>query len=245
MLRIEIRTTTYLVSGKDIFRKYWKIYLIISQSFLGSFTRIKLNFIMKKSLLFISAVLFIVSCGKVKDATNAAEGLKNYAEGMKESASKMEGRKAKGDTIAMPYKDLQKLLPSDIAGYTKEGDPKGESVNMVGMSYSTASQIYKNGEAEITVNIMDYNASYAAFGAATAMFATGFSVDNDDEHVGAVDLGITGVKAWEEIKKKEKRSTVIAGINDRFLITAEGRNVENDAVKNAVKSVDFGKLTGM
>ena len=200
---------------------------------------------MKKSLLFISTILIVVSCGKVKDAANAAEGLKNYAEGMKESANKMEERKAKGDTISMPYKDLQSFLPSTIAGYTKDGDPKGESMNMVGMSYSTASQVYKSGDAEITVNIMDYNASYAAFGAATAMFATGFSVDNDEEHLGAVDLGITGVKAWEDVKKKEKRSTVMAGVNDRFLVTAEGKNVETDAVKNAIKSVDLGKLAGM
>lgn len=200
---------------------------------------------MKKSLLLISAILFIVSCGKVKDAANAAEGLKNYAEGMKESASKMEERKAKGDTISMPYTDLQKLLPSNIAGYTKDGDPKGESMNMVGMSFSTASQVYKNGDAEITVNIMDYNASYAAFGAATAMFATGFSVDNDEEYLGAVDLGISGVKAWEDVKKKEKRSTVMAGVNDRFLVTAEGRNVETDVVKDAIKSVDLAKLAGM
>lgn len=200
---------------------------------------------MKKSLLLCLAVIFLASCGKVKEAANAAEGLKNYAEGIKESASKMEERKAKGDTVSIPYADLQKMLPSSISGYTKEGDPKGESVSMVGMSYSTASQIYKNGESEITVNIMDYNASYAAFGAATAMFSTGFSVDNAEEHLGAIDLGISGVKAWEDVKKKEKRSTIMAGVNDRFLVTAEGRNVETDVVKDAIKSVDFSKLAGM
>jgi hypothetical protein len=200
---------------------------------------------MKKSLLIISTILFLASCGKVRDAANAAEGLKNYAEGIKASTDKMEERKAKGDTVSMPYTDLQKLLPSNISGYTKDGDPKGESINMVGMSYSTASQVYKNGDAEITVNIMDYNASYAAFGAATAMFATGFSVDNAEEHLGAVDLGISGVKAWEDVKKKEKRSTIMAGVNDRFLVTAEGRNVETDVVKDAIKSVEFSKLAGM
>jgi hypothetical protein len=203
---------------------------------------------MKKiSLLvcFLSAGILILSCGKVKEATNAAEGLKNYAEGLKESTSKMEERKAKGDTISIPYADLQKMLPSSISGFNKEGDPKGESINMMGMSYSTASQVYKSGDGEITLNIMDYNASYAAFGAATAMFATGFSVDNDQEHLGAIDLGISGVKAWEDVKKKEKHSTVMAGVNDRFLVTAEGRNVEPDAVKAAIKSVDFGKLAGM
>jgi uncharacterized protein YceK len=200
---------------------------------------------MKKSLLFISTIIFLSSCGKVRDAANAAEGLKNYAEGIKASTDKMEERKAKGDTVSMPYSDLQKLLPSSISGYAKDGDPKGESINMVGMSYSTASQVYKNGDAEITVNIMDYNASYAAFGAATAMFATGFSVDNAEEHLGAVDLGISGVKAWEDVKKKEKRSTIMAGVNDRFLVTVEGRNVETDVVKDAIKSVEFSKLAGM
>jgi hypothetical protein len=200
---------------------------------------------MKNSLLLLSSILFLVSCGKVKEAANAAEGLKNYAEGLKESASKVEERRAKGDTISMPYAELQKLLPSNISGYTKDGDPKGESINMVGMSYSTASQVYKNGDAEITVNIMDYNASYAAFGAATAMFATGFSVDNDQEHLGAVDLGISGVKAWEDVKKKEKRSTIMAGVNDRFLISAEGRNVDVEVVKDAIKAVGLEKLAGM
>lgn len=201
----------------------------------------------KLSLLgFLLAVgLSVLSCGKVKEAANAAEGLKNYAEGIKESASKKEERRAKGDTLSMPYADLQKMLPANISGYAKEGDPKGETMNMVGMSYSTASQVYKSGDGEITVNIMDYNASYAAFGAATAMFATGFSVDNDQEHMGAVDLGISGVKAWEDVKKKEKHSTIMAEINDRFLVTAEGRNVEPDAVKTALKSVDFGKLARM
>jgi hypothetical protein len=203
---------------------------------------------MKKISLFVYFLLtgiIVLSCGKVKEATNAAEGLKNYAEGLKESTSKMEERRAKGDTISMPYSELQKLLPTSISGYDKDGNPKGESINMMGISYSTASQVYKSGDSEITINIMDYNASYAGFGAATAMFATGFSVDNDQEHLGAIDLGISGVKAWEDVKKKEKRSTVMAGVNDRFLVTAEGRNVEPDAVKAAIKAVDFGKLAGM
>lgn len=193
----------------------------------------------------MSVSIMLLSCGKVKDATNAAEGLKNYAEGMKESANKMEERRAKGDTVSMPYSELQKLLPSSISGYTKDGVPKGESVNMAGMSYSTASQVFKNGDGEITVNIMDYSASYAAFGAATAMFSTGFSVDNDQEHLGAIDLGISGIKAWEDVKKKEKKSSIIVGVNERFLVTAEGRNVESDMVKEAVKSVDLKKLAGM
>ena len=42
---------------------------------------------------------------------------------------------------------------------------------------------------------------------------------------------------------KEKRSTIIAGVNDRFF--GDGRNVETDVVKDDIKSVDFNKLAGM
>ena len=182
---------------------------------------------------------------KSKRSRQCSRRFEKLAEGMKESASKIEARRAKGDTVSMPYADLQKMLPSNISGYNKDGEPKGETTNMTGMSYSTASQVYKSGDGEITVNIMDYNASYAAFGAATAMFATGFSVDNDQEHLGSIDLGISGVKAWEDVKKKEKNCTIMAGVNDRFLVTAEGINVDADAVKNAIKEVNFSKLAGM
>lgn len=155
-------------------------------------------------VFFLSAGILILSCGKVKEAANAVEGLRNYAEGVKESASKMEERKAKGNTISIPYKELQKMLPSSISGFTKNGEPSGRSVNMVGISYSMATQAFKSGNGEITINIMDYNASYAAFGMAISMFTSGLS-----------------------------------------MATAKGRNVEPNAVKEAIKSVDFGKLAGL
>ena len=44
---------------------------------------------------------------------------------------------------------------------------------------------------------------------------------------------------------KEERSTIMVGVNDRFWVTVEGRNVETDVVKDVIKSVDFNKLAGM
>ena len=62
--------------------------------------------------------------------------VKEYSEKVKESVdastNKMEARRAKGDTLAMPYKDLEAYLP-EISGYTKEGEPKGSQMNMPGM----------------------------------------------------------------------------------------------------------------
>ena len=37
----------------------------------------------------------------------------------------------------------------------------------------------------------------------------------------------------------------MAGVNDRFLGTAKGTNVEKDVVKDAVKAANFSKLSGM
>ncbi|MFC0184220.1 hypothetical protein SAMN04515674_102250 [Pseudarcicella hirudinis] len=191
-----------------------------------------------------SAIVLLFSCGKVKDAANAAEGLKNYAQNMEASTKKMEDRRSKGDTIALPYAELQKYLPASVSGYTKDGDPEGESMNMTGASYSTASQKFKKGDDDLKVTIVDYNAAYALFGMATAMMQTGFSVDNADEKLGGVEL--KAGKGWEDFKKKEKRASVVVTINERFLVTVEASNqTSTDLVKDVANSLDLKKLADL
>ncbi|MES2797766.1 MAG: hypothetical protein V4683_17495, partial [Bacteroidota bacterium] len=112
-----------------------------------------------KTLIFCLAIAnILLSCGasdKATEAANNLSSLKNMAENISKSAEsindKIAERKAKGDTIALPYKDLQKYLPV-ISGYEKDGDAKGESVNMSGLSFSTASQNYRNGEESLKVS---------------------------------------------------------------------------------------------
>ncbi len=142
------------------------------------------------------------------------------------SASKAEARKAKGDTIAMPYKDLEAYLP-EISGYTKEGEPKGSQMNMPGMgSWSTAEQAYTNGDKKIKVTLMDYNAAFQAFSMMTAVFKMGYSMEDGDKKQDATDLGIKDVAAYETIYKKDQRAEMAVVAGDRFLIqiNSDGSN---------------------
>ena len=97
---------------------------------------------MKKEFLVIFSAgwILITACGGgdkvvVKDGEVSVSDLPKVAEkmneGVKEAQDRWEARKAKGDTLAMPYKDLQAYLP-EVSGYTKDGGPKGSQVNMPG-----------------------------------------------------------------------------------------------------------------
>jgi len=206
---------------------------------------------MKK--LFIAVIgltLLSAACkSKAKKETpiESLGDVKEYAEKVKEatdaSSSKMEARKAKGDTLAMPYKDLEAYLP-DISGYTKDGEPKGSQMNMPGMgSWSQAEQAYKNGDKTIRLQIMDYNAAYQAFAGVTAVYKMGFSQEDDQRKQGSADLGIKDVSAYESIYKKEQRGelTVIAG--ERFFIQLNSDGSNDPAILyDAAKSIKLSDL---
>ncbi len=206
---------------------------------------------MKKLFLAVMGITLLAAACKSKakkDGPIESLGdLKAYSEKVKESVdastNKMETRRAKGDTLAMPYKDLEAYLP-EISGYTKEGEPKGSQMNMPGMgSWSQAEQEYKNGDKTLKVQIMDYNAAYQAFVGLTAMYKMGFSQEDGDKKQGAADLGIKDVTAYETVYKKDQRGelTVIAG--ERFLIqiNSDGSN-DAELLYNTAKSIKLADL---
>ena len=206
----------------------------------------------KTSLLLILcvAVAQLLSsceaCQKAKETANNMESLAKAGQEMAKTAEsstkRMEERKAKGDTLAMPYKDLQAFLPS-IGGYEKDGNPEGQAMNMTGLSYSTTTQKYKKGDSNIKVSITDYNAAYSMFMGVTAMMNAGFSVENDEELTHGVDLGITDVKGFETVKKKQKNATLLVAVADRFFVSLEGENMDNsDALKEIAKNMDLKAL---
>ena len=76
----------------------------------------------------------------VKNAEKISENMKDQQE---EGAKRIEQRRAKGDTMPIPYKDLEKYLPATVAGYEKDGDPKGSTENMQTYHHSSATQRFK------------------------------------------------------------------------------------------------------
>ena len=176
----------------------------------------------------------------VTDAIQAAEAM---SKGMTDAQDRWEARRAKGDTIALNYQELETFLP-EVSGYTKEGGPKGNQMNMPGLgSWSQAEQSYTNGDKTVKVMITDYNASQAAFTAATALYSLNISAEDDEKKEGSVDLGIKDVAAYETVYKKQPNAHLVVISNDRFYITLES-NGSNDieSLKSVAKEI-VGKLS--
>ena len=207
---------------------------------------------MRKSLLFLStlALLSLMACNdKAKEQVkiNSVSDLKDVSDKvetkMKQSADRWQERRAKGDTLALPYKDLEGYLP-EISGYTSPNGPKGSQMTMPGMGgWSQAQQDYINGDKRVSVEIFDYNSSQQAFMGVTAMYGMGFSAEDDNKKESPADLGVKDVAAYETIYKKEKRAELAVVAGDRFLISVKSDgDGDEDFIKSIAKNIKLGEL---
>lgn len=177
---------------------------------------------------------------------NAANAMSGAANNMNAAAQqKMQARRAKGDTLAMPYADLAKFLPASLDGYT--ADPlDGATVNMGKMSYSTATIKYKKANGDwVKVAIIDYNQTFQMYSAATAVWAMGYSVDTPQEKANALKLDNTD-GGWESYQKNTKNATLALGVGSRFYVTVEANNQSDMSnIESVAKSVDLSKLSSL
>jgi predicted ribosome quality control (RQC) complex YloA/Tae2 family protein len=216
----------------------------------------------KSILICITAIALVFSsCGikkrgedqnTITDKDNPLSALKKLSdnaekvkEDMDDSQKMQEDRKKRGDTLAMNYKELQKYLPETIAGYEKDGEPGGQSVNMAGMSYSTASQKFKKEADYIEVTVTDYNQAYGTFQGLFS-YAGMFSVESDEEKTTKYNTGVEHTLAIESYKKKDKDATITAGAGYRFWIEVKGNNQPDaEFLKKVLAGMKLKELAGM
>ena len=209
---------------------------------------------MKNLAANLIAAAFLTALGGCEQAQEAknvysavaasAKASKGLAASLQDAQARQAERVKHGDTLAINYKELQKRLPASINGYEAAGDAKGQTMQMPGIHYSAAEREYKKGEETLKVTIMDYNGAAAMFTAATAMMSSGLEMETDDQVMRSTDLGITGVKAYETIEKKDHKSSLMMGVANRFFVTIEASGQTNgELVKAAAKSLDLEALS--
>ena len=212
---------------------------------------------MKKIAFLIAIPLFLISCGgeepKEKEMENIdveknpLGALMKMGKNMADNAEKMEKKmKENKDAKAIHYEELLKYLPESIDGYHVNGEPKGASMDMQGMSYSSAEIEFKDEDGNrIDIALLDYNAAYSMYSMATAMWASGFKVDTSEEFAQSISFG-DNINGWESYKKKSNHASVALGIGDRFLLTIEGNNQKDtDQLKDIAKSMDLESLASL
>ena len=210
-----------------------------------------------KNILFVTATtILIASCGGKKEEpveelnmkNNPFAALQKIGQNMGQTANKqqeiLQKRREKGDTLAIPYAELQKYLPAAPSGYAAE-EPTGATINMGSGSYSNAEIKYKKGEDWIKITIADYNQAAGLYTVATSMWALGISVDTPEEKAGGIKMD-GDIGGWEVYKKKSKDASVVLGVGYRFWVSVEASNQDGtDKVKEIAKSLDLKKLSEM
>lgn len=197
-----------------------------------------------KKLVFALACsgLLMTGCGEkfdeMKKGMEAAEQLTEKSgtieKTMNEAQEVYKARAAKGDTMAMPYKDLQAYLPGSISGYKVEGEPGGSQQSMGGFSMSQAQQKWvneSNPNASISVIIMDYGGTESAYGLASIGFAMAFSSEDDHQRTESLKSDVPTTSGIAKFDKDSKGSNVTMGTRYRYLITLESSGAQEDQTK--------------
>jgi hypothetical protein len=195
---------------------------------------------MNPRILALSLSALCIGCGEkakqAKDTANALQVLAKSAESMAASSNEaqkfLDDRKAKGDTVAMPYKDLQAFLPGSINGYTNDGGPTGQTMNMGAFSMTTTEQKYQSGSdpdvKRLHVTIADYSGSQAGYAMMAPYMAMTMSSEDDHHRTGTMKVDVPYTFAIEEFNKDTKDSKVTLGTRYRYFITVEASGQKGD-----------------
>jgi hypothetical protein len=205
----------------------------------------------------VSFVFLFMSCGEeidqIKQTVDVVKKSKevadNYEKNIDVAKQRIEERKAKGDTLAMNYKDLQKYLPESISGYTAE-EPSGESMQMGMFSFSNASRKYvkdtPDGQEYVYIEIVDYNQTQEMFMGITAAWSSGFKMENDKKMEQTFKTDYDNVSGFESFDKVNNRAEVTYAIAWRFIISANASNQKStDFLKSVVNNIKIKELSKM
>ena len=206
---------------------------------------------MKKNfLLLASAVFLFASCEQAKQAKESYSALSKLSEAGKDMSANLDKakeeraeREKRGDTLSLPYKEMEQYLPATVEGYTP-GELKGQSQKMSGLAFSTAERTYTKGpEEDVEVSLIDYNGSNSLYQGAAAMMSLGIEQEDDEHIVGPSAVKADGVKGMDTFYKKDGRAEMTLAVGGRFLLTLKaGKQKDMALLKSVAESMDLEKL---
>lgn len=205
-------------------------------------------------LIFLAAGL-LTSCGGSENtsATTESTETSSSSEGTSSDDPAATMEKAMSDAMkqlggdgetkeVVDFRELKALLPERIAGMDRTSHT-GEKVGAMGFKMSTAQAEYENGDQSLDVSVVDF-AGVSMILASTAAWAS-VEIDKETESGYERTTTIDGYKAFEEYDSKRKAGQISIIAEDRYIITIEGRNIEEGALREALDAVSSDKLKGL
>lgn len=167
----------------------------------------------------------------VAGANEAAEALSNMFGGTGERAETVD------------FRSLRDLLPGEAAGLERT-DISGEKTGAMGFSVSTSKAEYGQGDERVTLQISDTGGMGGLGMMGLAWFRMEFDRESDSGYERTTRF--EGYPAYEKQEESGRlRSELQFIVGERFLVGAEGRGVDVDRLKRAVRAVDLDELEDM
>ena len=176
-----------------------------------------------------------------EDAENdPAAGMEGFADAMKGMADAMAGGEGKAvDPVS--FRDLQASLP-EVSGWTMD-KPRGERMTSP-IAFSQTEATYTRDDQSIDVKIVDSGFNQMLIAPWAMFLGAGYERETDEGYEKAVSIdGNPGFEKWNSASKDGELNIVVA---QRFLVTIEGRDLDDPSVLHEVFSnLDTSKLTAL
>lgn len=205
-------------------------------------------------LSVLAAILLAgVGCGgdSVEEASSSESQnpLRSMAEAgkqMQEMSKKMKERKNK-KVDPVNFRKLRALLPEAVADSLAQTAKEGQTGGAMGMNVSTAEATYEGTgsgprrRVEVKITDMGAMSGFGALGFGWAMM----NIDKETSSGYEKTTDYHGHKAHEKYDRDRRRGEMQVLVADRFVVEVEGRDVEMEAVKDALGQVDLSALEAM
>jgi hypothetical protein len=204
-----------------------------------------------RTLVILGACALVLSAGCRKKEAPEAEGKelsKNPIAAMgqiQEAVKKAEqaAKEAQDMKAVEPihFSRLIELLPKAPAGWTADGEPRGETTNAMGFKVSMAELSFSTEGKSLRVKITDgaFNAPLYTVITMAAQFAR----ESTEGYEKGVTLdGNPGVEKWRKDGGDAELNVVVG---KRFFVEIQGSGITPELVHQVWASVDRTKLAGL
>lgn len=172
---------------------------------------------------------------------DAQKGMADMAKAMQGMAAAASGS-PDGKPVDPVSTDVLKSALPQISGWEMRA-PKSQRMTSP-VAFSETETRYKKGDMEIELKLTDTGYAQMLVAPWTIMMANGFSRETDDGYEKSTTVG--GNPGFETWRKDSKHGELNIFVNKRFMVTIEGRGLENTkALHDFAANVDFSKVAGM
>lgn len=168
--------------------------------------------------------------GRMQDMANAAEEMQAAAE--REPAEPVN------------FRELRETLPETLDGMERT-NAEGATQSTMGFSISEAEATYEGaeGDGRIELSVMDYGAVPALGMMGFAWTMTEVDRETSTGYEKTIRMGENkGFRKYDTASERGEFSLVVA---ERFVVQVDGRDVTDDQIEDALRSVDLDALEGM